>query len=403
MSVAAHPVPKTARIIATDAEAIATATAYAATIEAGAAERDRNGAHPFAELQDLAATGLLGIRVPRAFGGADVSHVTVAEVFRIVSAADASIGQIPQNHFVFLEGLRHVANDAQQRFFFAEVLRGARFGNAQSERGTRHAKAIETRLQPQPDGTYRLSGRKFYCTGALSAQWLPVLAIDETDKQVLAYVERTAEGVEIVDDWNAIGQRATASGTTTLTDVHVPRANVVPHWRLFERPQIWTPIANLPHVAIDVGIAQAAFADALDFLRNHSRPWYEAGLERADDDPLTLERVGRLAGRLHAAQELLLAAARHLDDVPAAPDETSAAEASLLIGQAKAYAGDVAVAIGNELFAIAGASATDAAQNLDRHWRNARTHTLHDPNRWRYHRLGDRFLNGRLPLNNRAN
>ena len=237
----------------------------------------------------------------------------------------------------------------------------------------------------------------------MSAQWIPVLALDEHDQLVLAYVERHAEGVAVIDDWNGIGQRATASGTVTLADVAVPRARVVPHWRLFESPQIWTPIANLPHVAIDVGIAEAAFADALDFLRHRARPWYEAGYERAVDDPLTLERVGRLAGRLHAAHALLLDAARHLDAVPAAPDEATAAQASLLVGQAKAYAGDVAVEIGNDLFAIAGASAADAAHDLDRHWRNARTHTLHDPNRWRYHRFGDYVLNGRLPPNNRAN
>jgi SfnB family sulfur acquisition oxidoreductase len=392
-----------ARVIGDDAEAIEAAGVFAAAIAPGAAARDRSGAHPFAELQLLAETGLLGIRVPRRFGGANVSHATVAEVFRIISAADSSIGQIPQNHFVFLEVLRLVGDAAQQRFFFDRVLAGARFGNAQTERGTRHAKAIETRLVPQPDGDYRVSGQKYYCTGALSAQYLPVLAIDEHDHQVLAYVGREAPGVQVIDDWNSLGQRATASGTTILTDVPVPRAHVVPHWRLFASPQIWTPIANLPHVAIDVGIAEAGFADALEFLRTRARPWYESGLERAVDDPMTLERVGRLAGRLHAAQELLRDAARHLDAMPAEFDEGEAAYAALLVGQAKAYAGDVAVSIGNELFEIAGASGADAAYNLDRHWRNARTHTLHDPNRWRYHRLGDHYLNCVLPPNSRAN
>lgn len=401
MSAAMKTVP--ARIIESDAEAIAAATQFAAAVAPEAAARDRSGAHPFAELEALAATGLLGIRVPREFGGAEVSHVTVAGVFRIISAADPSIGQIPQNHFVFLEALRYTASPAQQRFFFAEVLRGARFGNAQTERGTKHAKALNTQLVPQPSGDYLLTGTKYYCTGALSAQWIPVLALDEHGKQVLAYVERHAPGVAVVDDWNAIGQRATASGTVTLQDVHVPRANVVPHWRLFEAPQIWTPVANLPHAAIDIGIAQAAFADALEYLRTRARPWYESGFDRASDDPLILERIGRLAARLHAAEALVLTAAEHLDAIAGPLDATTGALASLQIGQAKAYAGDVAVEIGNELFAIAGASGADASHVLDRHFRNARTHTLHDPNRWRYHRLGDHYLNGRLPPNNRAN
>lgn len=391
------------KIIRDDAEAVAAALAYADTIRAGAAERDRTGRHPVEELERLAQTGLLGIRVPRDYGGAEVSHATVAEIFRILSAADASLGQIPQNHFAFLEVVRLVGSEEQKRFFFAEVLRGARLGNAQTERGTRHPKAIDTRLEPQPDGSFRITGRKYYCTGALSAQWIPVLALDGEERTVLAFVDRQAEGVAVVDDWNGIGQRATASGTVTLTGVAVPAERIVPHWRLFERPQVWASIANLPHVAIDVGIAEAAFADALDFLRHRSRPWYEAGLERASDDPLILERVGRLAGKLHAAQELLVEAARHLDGVADWPETDDAGRAALVVGQVKAYAGDVAVEIANELFTVAGASAADAAHNLDRHWRNARTHTLHDPNRWRYHRLGDHVLNHRLPPNTRSN
>ena len=50
-----------------------------------------------------------------------------------------------------------------------------------------------------------------------------------------------------------------------------------------------------------------------------------------------------------------------------------------------------------KLFELAGSSATRAAHNLDRHWRNARTHTLHDPVRWKYYALGNYYLNGVPP------
>ena len=45
----------------------------------------------------------------------------------------------------------------------------------------------------------------------------------------------------------------------------------------------------------------------------------------------------------------------------------------------------------------AGTRSTLAEHNLDRHWRNARTHTLHDPVRWKYSILGKYFLNGENP------
>ncbi|WP_373464517.1 acyl-CoA dehydrogenase family protein [Streptomyces sp. V4I2] len=57
---------------------------------------------PRAELDELSASGLLGITVPRSHGGAEVSARTLGEVVRLRSAADAGIGQIPQHHFFFV-------------------------------------------------------------------------------------------------------------------------------------------------------------------------------------------------------------------------------------------------------------------------------------------------------------
>jgi alkylation response protein AidB-like acyl-CoA dehydrogenase len=76
---------KAAHRIASDAEAIAVAQAFAAQLVGGASVRDRSGAVPYAELAQLAATGLLGITIPRAYGGADVAATTLAEVFRLLA------------------------------------------------------------------------------------------------------------------------------------------------------------------------------------------------------------------------------------------------------------------------------------------------------------------------------
>jgi alkylation response protein AidB-like acyl-CoA dehydrogenase len=63
---------------------------------------------------------------------------------------------------------------------------------------------------------------------------------------------------------------------------------------------------------------------------------------------------------------------------------------------------EVALEASNTLFELAGTSSVQAGLNLDRHWRNARTHTLHDPVRWKYHVVGNYHLNGVTPPKNGA-
>ena len=110
-----------------------------------------------------------------------------------------------------------------------------------------------------------------------------------------------------------------------------------------------------------------------------------------------ITRFGQLATRFHASEELLSRAAQLLDE--AAPNVTAqnAAEAAVAVSEAKAYSEDVAIEITSDLFSLVGSAATDDALNLHRHWRNARTHTVHDANQWRYHSAGNYFLNGLAP------
>jgi SfnB family sulfur acquisition oxidoreductase len=388
-----------AQRIANDSEAIEVAHALAREFAPGASDRDRLGKAPHAELARVAQSGLLGITIPKQWGGAEVSHETIAEVFRVLAVADPSIAQVPQNHFVFLEVLKLDGSDNQKRFFFDAILEGARFGNALSERHSKTVYALQTRLTRRPDGTFSLNGTKYYCTGALTAAFVPVFALDEGDKLVVAYVDRHADGVEIDDDWHAMGQRATVSGTTRLKNVILPAERIVPHWRRYEVPQTFGAFGQIIHAAIDVGIARNALEDAALFVRTDSRPWFESGLDKAADEPHIIQQFGRLAVKLSAAEELLRKAGRTLDAAASNVNADTAAEASLAVAAAKAFGGDVAVEIANELFALAGTRSADDRQNLHRHWRNARTHTLHDPNRWKYQHVGNFFLNGVRPPN----
>lgn len=394
----AAAVPRAHRIRSAS-EALAVAREVAAHLAPDAAQRDRERRKPSAELELLSARGLLALTVPLTYGGTDVSAEVLAQVFQILAAADPAVTQLPQSHFVFLNALREDGSEEQKQFFFAEVLAGARLGNAQAERGSSSTLDLKTRLRraPASEAAFVLEGTKHYTTGALFAHWLPVAAIDDDGRLVLAYVSRHASGVELLDDWNALGQRSTYSGTAHFRGVLVPSSHVVPHWKLFQRPSTFHPFAQLLHAAIDVGIAQNALDDAVTAIRARSRPRLGAPVARATEDPLLLHRLGQLHAKFHAAEALLLRAARALDAAGRTPDSSAAAEVAVLVGEAKAYAEEVSVEIASDLFALLGTSAADERFNLDRHWRNARVHTIHDANQWRYHASGNWYLNGIAP------
>ncbi|SFS97398.1 SfnB family sulfur acquisition oxidoreductase [Saccharopolyspora flava] len=386
-----------AAVLRDDAEALAHARRLAAAFAAEAADRDRERRIPHAELDELSASGLLAATVPAEHGGADITTRTLLEVFRLLAAADPSIAQIPQNHFAFVNVLRESATPEQQAFFFGEVLAGKRFGNAQSETGSRTVQDIQTRLRATGDGDFLLHGRKGYATGALLAHWIPVSAKDDDDLLQIAYVPRDAEGVTVIDDWAGMGQRVTASGTVELDQVRVPAERVVPHHATFQRPQLHGALSQALHAAIDVGIAGGALAEAAEFVRTRSRPWGEAGVDTAAEDPLTVQRFGELGIRLRAAEALLGEAGTAVDEARADLTDDSAGAASIAVAAAKAFADATAIEITNALFEVAGTrSALDSA-NLHRHWRNARTHTLHDPVRWKIQHVGRYTLNGTLP------
>ncbi len=379
-------------IIRDDAEALRIARTLAENFRQQSVIRDRERRLPHQELEAFSRSGLWGISVPKAFGGAGVSNITLAEVIRIISAADASLGQIPQNHFYALEVLRVNGSQAQQARLYAEVLAGQRFGNALAELGTKTAHDRTTRLSRDGNG-WRINGRKFYATGALYAQRIPTSVVDDSGVQQLAFVPANAAGLSVIDDWSGFGQRTTGSGSVVFDNVYVEADDVVPFQTAFERPTTVGPLAQILHAAIDTGIARAAFEDALHFVRTRARPWIDSGLEKAVDDPLTLHSFGKLGIRLHAAEALLERSGEFLDRAQAETTPERLAQASVAVAEARAISTEISLEAGSTLFELAGSQATLAEHGLDRHWRNARVHTLHDPVRWKYHAIGNYYLN----------
>ncbi|MCR6030436.1 SfnB family sulfur acquisition oxidoreductase [Nocardioides sp. zg-579] len=380
--------------------AIEVATKIGRRLADGAAERDAERVLPAEEVDLLTSSGLLAITVPAEHGGPDLPTSVVTEVFRLLAAGDPSIAQIPHSHFVYVNALRHRGTPAQQAFFFGEVLAGKRFGNAQSEVGTAHVREHRTTLTPAADGGWLLNGEKGYSTGALFADWIPVLAHLGVDGPMhVAWVERSAPGMTIVDDWDGMGQRTTASGTVRLAGVRVDDARITPYHLTFEGPQTYGAFAQVLHAALDAGIARAALSEAAAFVTSRSRPYPDAGVQRHADDPLVVHAFGQMEVQVRACEALLAEAARAVDRANADLTEESAGRASLAVAAARASTTQASVEVSSRLFEVAGTRSALDGLNLHRHWRNARTHTLHDPAAWKVQHLGRHALDGVFPPN----
>ncbi|MFD6393931.1 acyl-CoA dehydrogenase family protein [Nocardia sp. NPDC060259] len=442
----------TAERIATAAQALAIAAELADEFARGAAERDHARRLPHEELDQLSASGLLAITVPAAFGGADLPPSVVAEVFRTLAAADPNIAQVPHSHFVYLNLLRLAGSPAQQREYFGRVLAGARIANAQSERGGASVAEIATTLRPG-DGGFLVEGTKYYCTGSLFADVLAVLTRLDDPQDVsglapgeyVAFVAALEPGVRIVDDWDALGQRTTGSGTVEFDRVQVGREQLVARAAAVQAPTGYGAFAQLLHAAIDAGIARGALEAGAEFVRTRSRPWFEAEVAHAVDDPLVVQRFGELAVSVAAAESSLFVAgaavdeavrpARAADGAQGPPglsnaaqgrvEETDgarnsagptdgalgparltgaapgpghdAAQASIAVATAKILADRAANEVSAAIFEVGGTRSAAAAHRLDHYWRNARTHTLHDPVRWKYQHIGRAVLQDRPP------
>ena len=394
-----HTLSKNIHVIQNDQDAINAAYHVADFALEGRDQRDQNRQLPFAEVELFSQKGLGGIRIPQAFGGAFVSNKTLAQVFRIINKADSSVGQIPQNQIALLNMIDILGNEQQKQFIFNEILNGKRLANGGPERNTKDTKTLSTTLSIE-NGRYYVNGEKFYSTGSSFAHWLAIKAIHPEGYVVLTLVDATAQGVEVIDNWNGFGQRTTSSGTVKLQRVEVDPLLIFDERKLVEDVNYRGAFSQLMQVAIDVGIAEAAFEDTLSAVKK-ARPIVDAQVEKASFEHYTLQEVGKSAVLLDAAILLLDEAAEYLDELDAQNlnsdvkvNAEQASRASIIVAEAKVYANDAALNISEKLIELGGSRSSLAVHNLDQHWRNARVHTLHDPVRWKLFAIGNYYLNG---------
>ncbi|MCB2253769.1 acyl-CoA dehydrogenase family protein [Pseudomonas chlororaphis] len=377
----------------------------AAQIQPGAAERDADRVLPYAQLDLIRHSGLGAARVPSELGGGDISQLQVAQIFITLGKADPSVAQALFPHFATVEHLRLIASPEQQRLYLGAFVEHQLSSGAIAERSGAFRGEIHTRLERHGERLV-LNGSKFYSTGCLFADLLKIQAVDEDGQAVYVILPADTPGIFMLDDWDGMGQRVTASGSTLLENVSVCPEQVIPLAQWYQRRNYVGASAQLIHCAIDIGIGLAALDDAVLWARTGSRPVRESGVDQARNDPYILHTVGDLAARIHGAEALVekaagavdLAARSQLQGLAEGAElEAILARSSIAVAEAKIASTRAALHVCERLYEVGGAATTQSRYNFDRHWRNARTHTTHDALAYKYKAIGDYLLNGNAP------
>lgn len=375
------------------------------TIGSGSKDRDLNDENPFDQVAALKRAGFGTLRLPAEFGGAGLTVPQLFSAVIDVAQADPIVAHIFRAHFWFVEERLR----SRSHKWLDLVSDGKIFGNAFSEKGSAAVGSLvfNTRLLPSPTGGFRLDGEKFYSTGTLFSDYLTTTATTDHDSAAVVVVPADRAGVKIIDDWDGFGQRRTGTGTTTFTAVAVAEDEV-----LSDSPYDADPVPTVQYASLQLyihavvaGVLANVVDDGVALLRSRERSFSHALAERPTDDPLLQRQLGELASVAYIARTAVLDAAEAVgaatdSEIDGVPDPDLAAEAQLKVSKVKVHLDDVAPVAATRLLELGGASASSRQRNLDRHWRNIRTITLHNPVGLKARVIGQNLLHGTpIPAN----
>ena len=370
------------------------AAAFAQT----AVERDRRGGTAKVERDLLRASGLLNVTIPAEFGGWGMEWPDTMKLIRVFARVDSSVAHLFGFQHLMLASVSLYGSSAQTEELFSETVRNQWFwGNALNPLDRR------TSLTFDRSGTYLINGRKSFCSGAIDSDMLIVSAIRSADdKFMVAAMPSNRPGIRILDDWDAMGQRQTDSGTVEFCDVAAGQQEFLktPGPLGSIRASLRSCIAQLILSNIFLGIAEGALEESRNYTLAQTRPWIASTAQSATADPYILANYGNFFINLQAAQALTDVAGESLQRAWESGDaitENQRGKCALDVAASKVITNNAGLEITNRMFEVMGARAAAGPARIDRYWRNLRTHTLHDPVDYKVRELGDWALNHQLP------
>jgi len=372
-----------------------------ARIAEGALERERTRTLPREPIRWLKEAGFGAVRVPLVHGGAGASLPQLFQLLIELAEADSNLPQALRGHFAFVEDKLNAPPGPQRDRWFERFVAGETVGNAWTEVGDVVIGDIATRVTPQ-DGQWLVNGRKFYSTGSIFADWIDLLARrSDNGVDVIAAVRTRQPGVTLLDDWDGFGQRTTGSGTTILENATVEPEEVI---EFSSRFRYQTAFYQLFHLATLAGIARAAERDVARAVAERKRIFSTGNAQLVRNDPQIQQIVGQISAQAYAATAVAVRAAEPAQRAyearfggDEAAEKAANIAAEIESAQGQIVLADLVLRATTDLFNALGASAASEKLELDRHWRNARTVSSHNPLIYKARIVGDWRINGTEP------
>lgn len=313
-----------------------------------AARYDADSAFPKENYADLREAGLLGLTVPKEYGGVEADPLTYALCLLEIAKGCSATALTFNMHSTIITLIDALGNEEQKRRYFGDVVRdGKLIASITSEPETsfRDKAVLQTVFRRVDDG-YHVSGVKHFCSLGDSADYYFVSGILEGSASaheglLSAIIRRSDPGIKIEGTWNATGMRGTVSHTIRY-DSFVEQSAIIG-----APAQLLTIDLSgfaLGYSAVYLGIGEAAFDFTVEYARTKS---FKPSNEPLSHHPLTQRTLAEMGTAIRAARLLLCEAAR----VKMRGDKDAT---MLAINQAKYYSAEVGARVTEQAIRLAG-------------------------------------------------
>ena len=361
-----------------------------------AAERDKLGGNPKAERDLIRDSGLLGLSIPKTYGGQGADWQTIFKTIQTIAQVDSSLAHVYGFHHLLIATVQLFAQPEQYGKWFEQTAKDNLFwGNTLNPLDKR------TVVEQISEHEYIFQGDKSFCSGSIDSDILLCSGHNNAGKLLIAAISTVREGVSFLGDWNNMGQRQTDSGSSHFEQVKIHKDELLLNPGPLSTPysSLRPLIAQLIFVHLFLGVAEGAFEVAKQTVQSQ-KAWSKSLVENVVNDPFTQKHFAEFYVQLESVRLLANKAVetlQHAWNIGENLTSEQRGEVSVAIATAKIAATNTSLFVTQNIFQVMGARATTAQLNLDRFWRNVRTQTLHDPIDYKYQEIGEWVLTGKVP------
>jgi len=338
-----------------------------------AAGFDKDNRFPRENYDDLRDAGLLALTVPKDHGGIGADPVTYVAVLSEISKGCASTGLTFNMHCAIVDFLSQIASPEQMRRYFGEIVEeGAILASITSEPASsfRDVFQVKTAIDQDGDG-YRLRGEKAWCSLSTAARyyftWSRLTGSKDLVEGLLnVMVPAGRDGVQVQDDWDTLGMRATASNSIHFDGVRIEPDEVIgaPGILLTKDLSFW----SVGYTAVYTGIAEAAYDYCLDYGRERL-----GAVDPGSPQAVRIERqIGEMAMTVEGAR-------RATETLARMRGRLGRTELTFMLNQAKYLATEAACTISQQGMRMLGGSGIKRSLPMQQFLRDAQAGPVMPP------------------------